>query len=411
MPTTTTELGRQLTATGTQVTLSGDAMTINMGPQHPSTHGVLRLVLDLEGETVVRCTPVIGYLHTGFEKTYEGKTYLQDVVLSDRMDYLAPLSNNLGYSLAVEKLLGIEDQIPARATVIRVLLAELTRINNHLVWLGTQALDLGAMTVFLYCFREREVLLDLFEMMSGARLMTSFIRPGGLMADLPDGWLERCDAFLREFPSHIDEYESLLTDNEIFRERTIGVGVISREDALAMDLTGPGLRACGIPWDLRKLTPYCGYETYDFEVPTRTGSDTYDRYLVRIAEMHESTKIARQAMDRLPDGPIMTDNRKVALPPRAELATSMEAVIHHFKLVSEGFKPPEGEVYHCIESPKGEIGFYIVSDGSGKPYRVHVRAPSFINLQSLGIMSAGGLVADLVAIIGSLDPVLGEVDR
>ncbi len=411
MPTTTTELGRQLTATGTQVTLSGDAMTINMGPQHPSTHGVLRLVLDLEGETVVRCTPVIGYLHTGFEKTYEGKTYLQDVVLSDRMDYLAPLSNNLGYSLAVEKLLGIEDQIPARATVIRVLLAELTRINNHLVWLGTQALDLGAMTVFLYCFREREVLLDLFEMMSGARLMTSFIRPGGLMADLPDGWLERCDAFLREFPSHIGEYESLLTDNEIFRERTIGVGVISREDALAMDLTGPGLRACGIPWDLRKLTPYCGYETYDFEVPTRTGSDTYDRYLVRIAEMHESTKIARQAMDRLPDGPIMTDNRKVALPPRAELATSMEAVIHHFKLVSEGFKPPEGEVYHCIESPKGEIGFYIVSDGSGKPYRVHVRAPSFINLQSLGIMSAGGLVADLVAIIGSLDPVLGEVDR
>ncbi|MDP9371265.1 MAG: NADH dehydrogenase (quinone) subunit D [Chloroflexota bacterium] len=386
-------------------------MTINMGPQHPSTHGVLRLVLDLEGETVVRCTPVIGYLHTGFEKTYEGKTYLQDVVLSDRMDYLAPLSNNLGYSLAVEKLLGIEDQIPARATVIRVLLAELTRINNHLVWLGTQALDLGAMTVFLYCFREREVLLDLFEMMSGARLMTSFIRPGGLMADLPDGWLERCDAFLREFPSHIGEYESLLTDNEIFRERTIGVGVISREDALAMDLTGPGLRACGIPWDLRKLTPYCGYETYDFEVPTRTGSDTYDRYLVRIAEMHESTKIARQAMDRLPDGPIMTDNRKVALPPRAELATSMEAVIHHFKLVSEGFKPPEGEVYHCIESPKGEIGFYIVSDGSGKPYRVHVRAPSFINLQSLGIMSAGGLVADLVAIIGSLDPVLGEVDR
>ncbi len=411
MPTTTTELGRQLTATGTQVTLSGDAMTINMGPQHPSTHGVLRLVLDLEGETVVRCTPVIGYLHTGFEKTYEGKTYLQDVVLSDRMDYLAPLSNNLGYSLAVEKLLGIEDQIPARATVIRVLLAELTRINNHLVWLGTQALDLGAMTVFLYCFREREVLLDLFEMMSGARLMTSFIRPGGLMADLPDGWLERCDAFLREFPSHIGEYESLLTDNEIFRERTIGVGVISREDALAMDLTGPGLRACGIPWDLRKLTPYCGYETYDFEVPTLTGGDTYDRYLVRIAEMHESTKIARQAMDRLPDGPIMTDNRKVALPPRAELATSMEAVIHHFKLVSEGFKPPEGEVYHCIESPKGEIGFYIVSDGSGKPYRVHVRAPSFINLQSLGIMSAGGLVADLVAIIGSLDPVLGEVDR
>ncbi len=389
--------------------LSGDGMTINMGPQHPSTHGVLRLVLDLEGETVARCTPVIGYLHTGFEKTYEAKTYLQAVVLTDRMDYLAPLSNNLGYALAVEKLLGVE--IPERATVIRVLLAELTRINNHLVWLGTQALDLGAMSAFLYCFREREVLLDLFEMMSGARLMTSFIRPGGLMADLPDGWTAKADAFIRAFPAHIDEYETLLTDNEIFRERTIGVGVISREDALALDVTGPGLRAAGFDWDLRKLAPYCGYEGYDFDVPVRTGSDVYDRYLVRIAEMHESTKIARQALDRLPDGPIMTADRKVALPPRAELATSMEAVIHHFKLVSEGFKPPVGEVYQAIESPKGEIGFYIVSDGSGKPYRVHVRAPSFINLQALPIMSVGGLVADLVAIIGSIDPVLGEVDR
>lgn len=396
-------------ANGTQVILSGDSMTINMGPQHPSTHGVLRLVLDLEGETVMRCEPVIGYLHTGFEKTYEAKTYLQGVVMTDRMDYLAPLSNNLGYALAVERLLGVE--VPERATVIRVLLAELTRINNHLVWLGTQALDLGAMSVFFYCFREREVLLDLFEMMSGARLMTSFIRPGGLMADLPTGWVEKAAAFLRAFPAHITEYESLLTNNDIFKDRTIGIGVITPEQALAMDLTGPSLRACGIDWDLRKIAPYCGYETYDFAVPTLTGGDTYDRYLLRIAEMHESTKIARQALDRLPDGPVMTDNRKIALPPRAELATSMEALIHHFKLVSEGFKPPKGEVYTCIESPKGEIGFYLVSDGTGKPYRCHVRAPSFVNLQSLPVMSVGGLVADLVAIIGSIDPVLGEVDR
>ena len=397
------------TLTPTQAILSGDTMTINMGPQHPSTHGVLRLVLDLDGETVTRCEPVIGYLHTGFEKTYEVKTYLQAVVLTDRMDYLAPLSNNLVYALAAEKLLGID--VPERAKVIRVLLAELTRINNHLVWLGTQALDLGAMSAFLYCFREREVLLDLFEMMSGARLMTSFIRPGGLMADLPDGWTERADAFIRAFPAKVDEYESLLTNNEIFRERTIGVGVIGRERAFELDLTGPGLRACGVNWDLRKLSPYSGYETYDFDVPILNGGDVYDRYLVRIAEMRESNKIARQALDRLAAGPVMTDNRKIAIPPRAELATSMEALIHHFKLVSEGFKPPVGEVYQAIESPKGEIGVYLVSNGTGKPYRCHVRAPSFINLQALGPMSVGGLVADLVAIIGSIDPVLGEVDR
>ncbi len=400
---------RDTAANGTQVILSGDTMTINMGPQHPSTHGVLRLVLDLEGETVTRCEPVIGYLHTGFEKTFETKTYLQGVVLTDRMDYLAPLSNNLGYALAIEKLLNIE--APPRATVIRVLLAELTRINNHLVWLGTQALDLGAMSAFFYCFREREVLLDLFEMMSGARLMTSFIRPGGLMADLPDGWVELAAAFLREFPTHILEYESLLTENEIFKERTIGVGVLSPEEAQALDLTGPSLRACGIAWDLRKIAPYCGYETYDFAVPTLTGGDVYDRYRIRMAEMRESTKIALQAIERLPTGPVMTADRKIAIPPRAELATSMEALIHHFKLVSEGFKPPVGEVYTCIESPKGEIGFYMISDGTGKPYRCHVRAPSFINLQSLPPMSVGGMVADLVAIIGSIDPVLGEVDR
>lgn len=393
----------------TRVELSGDSMTINMGPQHPSTHGVLRLVLDLDGEQVIDCRPVIGYLHTGFEKTFEIKTYLQGVVLTDRMDYLAPLSNNLGFALAVERLLGVE--IPERATVLRVLLAELTRINNHLVWLGTQALDLGAMTVFLYCFREREALLNLFELMSGARMMTSFIRPGGLMADVPAGWVERCARFIDQFPAHIDEYESLLTKNHIFRARTIGIGVLSPEAALAYDVTGPSLRASGIDWDIRKLEPYCGYETYDFNVPLLRGGDVYDRYLVRIAEMHESTSIVRQALARLRPGPVMTADRKVALPPRAELATSMEALIHHFKLVSEGFRPPAGEVYVPIESPKGEIGFYIVSDGSGKPYRVHVRAPSFVNLQALPIMARGGLVADLVAVIGSIDPVLGEVDR
>jgi NADH-quinone oxidoreductase subunit D len=407
MATTTDRI--HTTANGTQIILSGDSLTMNMGPQHPSTHGVLRLVLDLEGETVVHCKPVIGYLHTGFEKTFEQKTYMQGVVLTDRMDYLAPLSNNLVYALAVEKLLGVD--IPPRATVLRVLLAELTRINNHLVWLGTQALDLGAMSVFLYCFREREVLLDLFEMMSGARMMTSFIRPGGLMADVPSGWLEKCDGFIRDFPEHIVEYESLLTDNDIFKERTIGIGKISLDLAHAMDLTGPSLRACGESWDLRKIAPYCGYEEYDFDVPTLTGGDVYDRYLVRVAELRESTKIARQALDRLPDGPIITADRKVALPPRAELATSMEALIHHFKLVSEGFRPPEGEVYLPIESPKGEIGIYLVSDGTGRPYRVHVRAPSFVNLQSLPVMSEGGMIADLVAIIGSIDPVLGEVDR
>jgi NADH-quinone oxidoreductase subunit D len=407
MATTTDRI--HTTANGTQIILSGDSLTMNMGPQHPSTHGVLRLVLDLEGETVVHCKPVIGYLHTGFEKTFEQKTYMQGVVLTDRMDYLAPLSNNLVYALAVEKLLGVD--IPPRATVLRVLLAELTRINNHLVWLGTQALDLGAMSVFLYCFREREVLLDLFEMMSGARMMTSFIRPGGLMADVPSGWLEKCDGFIRDFPEHIVEYESLLTDNDIFKERTIGIGKISLDLAHAMDLTGPSLRACGESWDLRKIAPYCGYEEYDFDVPTLTGGDVYDRYLVRVAELRESTKIARQALDRLPDGPIITADRKVALPPRAELATSMEALIHHFKLVSEGFRPPEGEVYLPIESPKGEIGIYLVSDGTGRPYRVHVRAPSFVNLQSLPVMSEGGMIADLVAIIGSINPVLGEVDR
>ncbi len=384
-------------------------MLLNMGPQHPSTHGVLRLVLELDGEVVVKCTPVIGYLHTGFEKTYEGKTYHAGVTLTDRMDYLAPLSNNLGFALAVEKMLGIE--VPPRATVARVILAELTRIGSHLVWLGTQALDLGAMSVFLYCFRERETILDIFESVSGQRMMTSYIRPGGLKLDLSDDFEPRVRDFIRIFPSRIDDYEALLTENELWQERTVGIGKLSAEDALALGVTGPNLRASGIGWDIRKTNPYCGYEQYDFAVPTATAGDVYARYEVRMAEMRESLKIVQQAIDALPGGPYMTSDRKVAFPPRAELATSMEALIHHFKLATEGYRVPAGEIYSCIESPRGELGYYIISDGSSKPYRVHVKAPSFANLQAIGRISEGGLVADLVAIIGSLDPILGEVDR
>ncbi len=390
---------------------TGGTMIVNIGPQHPSTHGVLRLVTELDGETIVNLEPVIGYLHTGFEKTYEDKTYLQGVTLTDRMDYLGPMLNNLGFSLAVERLLGITDRIPERATVARVLLAELTRIGSHLVWLGTQAMDLGAMSVFLYCFREREKILDFFDEASGQRLMTSFIRPGGLMRDFPDGWLDKVRRFCDIFPARVDEYETLLTENEIWRDRTIGIGKISQADAIAYGLSGANLRATGLAWDIRKAEPYCGYETYDFDVPTRTEGDVYARYLVRVQEMRESIKIVRQALDRLPPGDYVIHDHKVALPPRAELATSMEALIHHFKLVTEGIRVPPGEVYQVIESARGELGFYIVSDGSGKPYRVHVRAPSFAALEALPLMAKGHMVADLVAMIGSLDPVMGEVDR
>ncbi len=384
-------------------------MRVSMGPQHPRTHGVLRLILELDGETVISCDPEIGYLHTGIEKTAEEKTYWQVVTLTDRIDYLSPLNMNLAYSLAVERLL--EVAIPERAKVIRVLLSELGRIASHLVWLGTQALDLGAQSMFFYCFRERELLLDLFEEISGARMMTSFIRPGGLQNDLTKKFLRKCDAFLRAMPAHVDEYESLLTTNEIFKERAVGVGVVSAERALALGLTGANLRASGVDWDLRRDEPYAEYEQYTFHVPTRTEGDVYARYLVRIAEMREATKIARQAFDRLPGGPILTSDRKVALPPREEIERSMEALIHHFKLVTEGYKPPVGEVYQCIESPRGEFGVYLLSNGTGRPYRCHFRAPSFASMHALGPCSEGGLVADLVAVIGSLDPVMGEVDR
>jgi NADH-quinone oxidoreductase subunit D len=386
-----------------------ELLTINMGPQHPSTHGVLRLELVLDGEVVVHCRPVIGYLHTGIEKTFEAKTYVQGVVLTDRMDYLNPLGNNLAYALSLETLIGCE--IPARATVLRVLLAELTRLASHLMFIGSIALDLGASSPFLYCWREREKILDFFEGMSGARMMTSFIRPGGLARDIPADIVANMSTFVDTMPGYIDTYEELLTGNPIFRERTEGVGILPADDALALACTGPVLRGSGVALDIRKTNPYCGYEQYDFAVPTGTVGDCYDRYLVRVAEMRESVKICRQALDNLPDGPVQTSDRKVMPPPRAELAKSMEAVIHHFKLWTEGIRPPAGEAYVGLESPRGELGFYIVSDGSGRPIRVHERAPSFANLQALPKIVEGGAVADVVACIASMDPIMGEVDR
>ncbi len=384
-------------------------MTLNMGPQHPSTHGVLRLVLELDGERVVRCTPHIGYLHTGMEKICEAKRYTQVIPITDRMDYLAPMSNNLAYVLAVEKILGIE--VPERARVIRVMMTELTRIKSHLVWLGTHAMDLGAMSVFLYCFREREKILDLYEMVSGQRMMSSYIRIGGLADDLPEGFPERVREFLSDFPKRVDEYEDLLTENTLWRQRTEGIGVLRREEAIALGVTGPILRACGVPWDIRKSHPYSGYEQYRFEISLGRNGDVYDRYRCRIFEMRQSVEIAKQALDRLPDGPVTVDNPKIVPPPKKRVRQSMEALIHHFLLFSQGFSPPVGEAYQSVESPKGELGFYVVSDGSPRPSRVRVRPPSFVNLQALPRMVEGCLVADVVAVIGSIDIVLGEVDR
>ena len=384
-------------------------MTINMGPQHPSTHGVLRLVLELDGEVVVRCTPHIGYLHTGMEKIAESKRYQQVIPITDRMDYLAPLSNNLAYVLAVEKLMGIE--VPPRAKVIRVMMTELTRIGSHLVWLGTHAIDIGAMSVFLYAFREREQILDMYEQVAGARMMSSYFRVGGLFADLPERFEETVRSFVTSFPDRLAEYEDLLTANPIWIQRTKGVGVIKPEDAVDLGMSGPNLRACGVPWDIRKSHPYSGYEQYSFEISRGTHGDVYDRYLCRVFEMRQSIAIVRQALERLPDGPIAVADPKVTPPPKPMVKKSMEALIHHFLLWSEGFRTPVGEVYQSIESPKGEFGVYLVSDGSNIPYRVHFRAPSFVNLQALPRMAEGRLVADVVAIIGSIDIVLGEVDR
>jgi NADH-quinone oxidoreductase subunit D len=392
-----------------QPTTGQRRMVLNMGPQHPSTHGVLRLLIELDGETVVKCVPDIGYLHTGIEKEFEVKTYQQAVTLTDRVDYLAPLSNNLCYCLSVEKLLGLE--IPPQAQWMRVMLTELTRLNSHLVWLGTHALDIGAMSVFLYCFREREDILRIFEMFSGQRMMTSYFRIGGLALEPPRGWYQRIKKFIDAFPSKVDEYENLLTNNRIWMGRTKGVGFIAIEDMLDLGVTGPMLRAAGVKTDARKDEPYSSYEKFDFEVPTRTDNDVYSRYLVRIEEMRQSARIVKQAMDGMPAGQWKADDQHVVLPDREKMKTQMEALIYHFKIVTEGFRVPEGEVYQVIESPRGELAYYTVSDGTTKPYRVFMRTPSFGNLQSTSKLVENTLIADVIASIGSMDFVLGDTDR
>ena len=392
-----------------EVDLRPRRMVLNMGPQHPSTHGVLRLLLELDGETIVSAQPDIGYLHTGIEKEFEVKNYQQGVTLTDRIDYLAPLSNNLCYCLAVEKLLGLE--IPPMAQWTRVMLTELTRLNSHLVWLGTHAIDIGAMSVFLYCFREREDILRIFEMYSGQRMMTSYFRIGGLALEPPRGWQKRVRSFIDVFPSRVDEYEELLTNNRIWIGRTQGVGRISLEDMLDLGVTGPMLRAAGLKYDARKAEPYSSYEKFDFEIPTRTENDVYARYLERIEEMRQSARIVKQALEGMPGGRWTADAPHVVLPEREKMKTQMEALIYHFKIVTEGFRVPAGEVYQVIESPRGEVGYYVVSDGTAKPYRVHVRGPSFGNLQAIPCMVQGTLIADVIASIGSMDFVLGDSDR
>ncbi|HLH37732.1 MAG TPA: NADH dehydrogenase (quinone) subunit D [Bryobacteraceae bacterium] len=384
-------------------------MTLNMGPQHPSTHGVLRIMLELEGETIRKAVPDIGFLHTGIEKEFEQKFWQQAVTLTDRVDYLANLSNNLVYALAVEKLLQIE--IPPRAQWMRVMLTEFSRLNSHLVWLGTHALDIGAMSVFFYCFREREDILRIFEMFSGQRMMTSYIRIGGLALEPPRGWEKAVGKFIRAFPSKVDEYENLLDANPIWMRRTKGVGFIPLEDMLDLGVTGPMIRAAGLKWDLRKSEPYSSYDKFDFEIPTRAENDVYARYRVRLSEMRESAKIITQALEGMPEGAWQADAPHVVLPDREKMKTEMEALIYHFKIVTEGFRVPAGEVYQCIESPRGEIGYYIVSDGTSKPYRVHMRTPSFGNLQALGVMLKDTLIADSIASLGSMDFVLGDTDR
>ena len=384
-------------------------MVLNMGPQHPSMHGVLRLIVEIDGEIVVRLYPEIGYLHTGIEKTCEAKFYQQVVPLTDRIDYLSPMANNLCYCLAVEKLLRLE--IPEKAQWIRVLLTELTRLNSHLIWLGTHAMDIGALTVFLYCFREREDILRIFEAVAGQRMMTSYFRIGGLSMEPPLDLFDRIQSFINIFPEKIDEYSNLLTGNPIFRNRLMGVGVLSAEDAVALGVTGPNMRASGVDFDLRRDMPYSGYEKFQFKVPVATAGDCWARYEVRMAEMRESVKIIQQALDGMPDGPIKADAPNIVLPDREKMKTQMEALIHHFKIVTEGFAVPAGEVYQGIESPRGQMGYYVVSDGTAKPYRVHMRNPSFATLQAIETMAKGRMLADVVAVVGSIDIVLGEIDR
>ena len=389
--------------------VTSQTMVLNMGPQHPSTHGVLRLVLEVDGETVISLAPDIGYLHTGIEKTCEAKFYQQVVPLTDRIDYLCPMTNNLAYCLAVEKLLGLE--IPERAQWLRVLFNELTRIQSHLVWLGTHAMDIGALTVFLYCFREREQLLRIFEAVAGQRMMTSYVRIGGLSLEPPRGLYDQIRAFLKDFPSKIDEYEGLLTGNPIWIGRLKGVGYLSPEDAIALGVTGPPLRASGVDFDVRRDMPYSGYEKFQFNVPTSDVGDVWARYVVRMQEFRESVKICLQALDGLPEGRIVADAPKIILPDREQMKTQMESLIHHFKIVTEGFGVPAGEVCSSVEAPHGMMNYYVVSDGTAKPYRVHMRNPGFATLQALETMCKGRLLADVVAVIGSIDIVLGEIDR
>ncbi|MFL6140115.1 MAG: NADH-quinone oxidoreductase subunit D [Frankiaceae bacterium] len=428
----TTE-GRVYTVTGGDWDTIGadpideERIVVNMGPQHPSTHGVLRLVLDLEGETVTQARTVIGYLHTGIEKNLEYRNWTQGVTFVTRCDYLSPLFNETAYCMGVEKLLGITDEVPERAQTIRVLLMEMQRIASHLVWFATGGMELGAVSMMLYGYREREVILDILEMITGLRMNHGYVRPGGVSQDLPPGAVDKIREFLRMMPGRIDEYEGLLTANPIWIARLKGVGYLSAEGALALGITGPLLRAAGVPWDLRKQMPYLGYENYEFEVPTQTEGDCYARYLVRVAEMRESLKLIEQALDRLRPGPVMVGDKKIAWPAQLALGsdglgnsldhireimgTSMEALIHHFKLVTEGFRVPAGQVYAAVESPRGELAAHVVSDGGTRPYRVHLRDPSFVNLQATPALCEGGMIADVIASVASIDPVMGGVDR
>jgi NADH-quinone oxidoreductase subunit D len=400
---------RAKVGTGMEIIDPEEHMLLSMGPQHPSTHGVLRLLVELDGETVVNMAPDIGFLHTGIEKNMESKRYVKALTMTDRMDYLSPMTNNMVYIMAVEKLLGIE--ITPRAQTIRLILAELSRLASHLVWLGTSSLDLAAMSVFLYCFREREYILDIFEMVAGQRMMVSYFRPGGLWRDVPPEFEPAVRKLLDFMPAKIADYEALLDQNPIFLMRTKDVGVISADEAVAWGLTGPGMRASGVDWDNRRDQPYCGYETYEFDVPVEYEGDVYARYRCRMREMRECLRLIRQGLDRLKPGPVNIDDHKIVPPPRADLGRSMEAVIHHFKLWTEGFSAPEGYVYQVIESPRGEIGCYLRGNGTNKPARVHFRGPSYVNLASLPLMSKNRFIADVVSIIGSIDIVLGEIDR
>jgi len=388
---------------------SDDVLTVNFGPNHPSTHGVLRLVVDLHGEDVVGLAAVVGYLHTGFEKNMEQKSWWKAITYAPRIDYLSFQANELVFVLAVEKLLGIE--VPSRATWMRMLLSELNRIHSHLVWLGTAALELGAISMFWYCFRERDRILDLFELVAGFRMHTRYFQVGGLAEDVPPGFWDECATFVEVMPKAVDEYEALVDRNEIWLERTQGIGLLSADDAIALGQSGPVLRGSGVDWDLRRVQPYLAYDQVDFRVPVYGEGDVYARYRVRMEEMRESVKIVEQAMRRMPGGPWIADDRKVVLPPREELHTSMESLIHHFKIVTEGFRVPEGEVYVTIESPRGELGCYVVSDGGPKPWRVKFRAPSFVALEATATCMRNALIADMIAIVGSLDTVMGEVDR